>query len=47
MGAMMSMLAYALLPSGSAYPDPEVVDSLTALLLYGLTGPPGHQRPAP
>ncbi len=47
MGGMMSMLAYALVPSGSAYPDPEVVDSLTALLLYGLAGQPGREHPGP
>jgi AcrR family transcriptional regulator len=40
MGGMMSMLAYALLPSGSAYPDAEIVNSLTALLLHGLAGQP-------
>jgi AcrR family transcriptional regulator len=44
MGGVLSMLAYALPPSGSPYPDPEVIDSLTALLLYGLAGPPaGHE----
>jgi AcrR family transcriptional regulator len=44
MGGVLSMLAYALPPSGSPYPDPEVIDSLTALLLHGLAGPPaGHE----
>jgi AcrR family transcriptional regulator len=44
MGGVLSMLAYALPPSGSPFPDPEVIDSLTALLLYGLAGPPaGHE----
>ncbi|WP_431676538.1 hypothetical protein [Kitasatospora sp. KL5] len=40
MGGMLSMLAYALLTSESAgRPDEEVVDTLTDLLLNGLTGP--------
>ncbi len=50
MGGMLSMLAYALVPvtqagqpdrSAPSYPDREVIDSLTKLLLYGLAGPPG------
>jgi AcrR family transcriptional regulator len=36
MGGMLSMLAYA----GPAYSDSGIVDALTGLLLYGLTGPP-------
>jgi len=43
MGGMLSMLAYALLPGRSSentanYSDDEVVDTLTALLLNGLSG---------
>ena len=46
MGGMLSMLAYALLPSratdsstsGTGYSDEEIVDTLTALLLNGLSG---------
>jgi AcrR family transcriptional regulator len=50
MGGMLSMLAYALAPvtqagqpdrSAPPYPDREVIDSLTKLLLYGLAGSPG------
>ena|SRR6201996_2164596 len=44
MGSMMSMLAYALLPARAGYPDDEVIDSLTALLAYGLAGAPGTPR---
>jgi AcrR family transcriptional regulator len=49
MGGMLSMLAYAMPPadpdpdaagSGAArYPDPELLDALTRLLLHGLAGP--------
>jgi AcrR family transcriptional regulator len=50
MGGMLSMLAYALLPADSgaglgqaqarpAYSDPDILDTLTGLLLYGLAGP--------
>jgi AcrR family transcriptional regulator len=47
MGAMLSMLAYALLPavpdtppSGTpGYPEAQILDALTSLLLYGLAGP--------
>lgn len=44
MGAMQSTLAYALLTSGQRYTDDEVVDTLTDLLLHGLSGPSGRQR---
>jgi AcrR family transcriptional regulator len=38
MGGMLSVLGYALLPSAEpAYPDDEVIDTLTALLLHGLS----------
>jgi hypothetical protein len=41
MGGMLSMLAYTVLTSdASGLSDDEVVDTLTALLLHGLTGPP-------
>ena len=41
MGGMLSMLAYAVLTSdASGLSDDEVIDTLTALLLHGLTGPP-------
>jgi AcrR family transcriptional regulator len=36
MGGMLSMLAYA----RPSYSDSGIVDALTGLLLYGLTGPP-------
>jgi hypothetical protein len=51
MGGMLSMLAYALLPAepgaghpdsarpGHGYLDPDVIDTLSKLLLYGLAGP--------
>jgi hypothetical protein len=47
MGGMLSMLAYALLPavpdtppSGApGYPDAQILDALTSLLLYVLAGP--------
>jgi len=43
MGGMLAMLAYALLPGRSSensanYSDDEVIDTLTALLLNGLSG---------
>ena len=42
MGGMIAMLAYSLLPSDdSGYPDDQVVDTLTSLLLTGLAGPAG------
>ncbi|RBQ16354.1 hypothetical protein DP939_30815 [Spongiactinospora rosea] len=43
LGAMLTMLAYALVPgdSGPGYSHDEVVDGLTDLLLHGLAGPPG------
>jgi hypothetical protein len=41
MGGMLSMLAYAVLTSdASGLSDDEVIDTLTALLLNGLAGPP-------
>lgn len=43
MGAMLSMFGYALLTAGEFAPratEEEIVDMLTGLLLYGLTGPP-------
>jgi AcrR family transcriptional regulator len=54
MGGMLSMLAYALLPAGSeagpeqarprpAYSDPDILDTVTSLLLYGLVGPTAGQ----
>jgi AcrR family transcriptional regulator len=45
MGGMLSMLAYALLPTGhenttgGRYPDAEIIDSIAGLLLHGLAGP--------
>jgi AcrR family transcriptional regulator len=46
MGGMLSMLAYALLPvaqgtpgdSAPGYPDTQILDALTSLLLHGLAG---------
>ena len=46
-GAMLSMLAHALLPAGPdapvsggpGYPDTQILDALTSLLLHGLAGP--------
>ena len=39
MGGMLSMMAFSLLPSGSAgYADDDVIDTLTNLLLGGLRG---------
>jgi AcrR family transcriptional regulator len=48
MGGMLSMLAYALPPAapgaaasgGPGYPDAQILDALTSLLLHGLAGPP-------
>ena len=40
MGGMLSMLAYAMLPSDAAgFADEEVIDTVTDLLLAGLRGP--------
>ena len=40
MGGMLSMLAYAILPSdASGLSDDDVVDTITDLLLDGLRGP--------
>ena len=42
MGAMLSMFGYALLTAGEFAPEvseEQIVDMLTGLLLYGLTGP--------
>ena len=46
-GAMLSMLAHALLPvgpgapvsGGPGYPDTHILDAITSLLLHGLAGP--------
>jgi AcrR family transcriptional regulator len=53
MGGMLSMLAYALLPAdpgtsagGPGYSDPQVLDTLTGLLLHGLADP-AHRPPSP
>jgi AcrR family transcriptional regulator len=53
-GGMLSMLAYALLPaapgtpaaSGPGYPDAQILDALTSLLLHGLAGPAVPPPPA-
>jgi AcrR family transcriptional regulator len=43
MGGMLAVLGYAVLPSGaSGYSDDEIIDTVTGLLLHGLSGP----RPA-
>jgi AcrR family transcriptional regulator len=52
MGGMLSVIGYAVLPSGaSGYSDDEIIDTLTGLLLTGLAGPTGPTgptgRPAP
>jgi AcrR family transcriptional regulator len=40
MGSLLSSLGYALLRAGDArFPDEEVIDTLTTLLLTGLSGP--------
>jgi AcrR family transcriptional regulator len=46
MGAMLSMLAYAMVPAeqrtpadGPRYPDTQILDALSTLLLHGLAGP--------
>jgi cytochrome P450 len=42
MGGMLSMLAYAVLPSGaSGFSDDEIIDTLTGLLLAGIGGRSG------
>lgn len=53
MGGMLSMLAYALLPAdagassgGPGYPDTQILDALTSLLLHGLAGP-SDPEPSP
>jgi AcrR family transcriptional regulator len=43
MGALIAMLGYAVMTNPDVpYGDDEVVDTLTSLLLHGLTGPPGQ-----
>ena len=40
MGGMLSMLAYAILPTdASGFADDEVIDTVTDLLLGGINGP--------
>ncbi|MGN9846306.1 TetR/AcrR family transcriptional regulator [Nonomuraea sp. H19] len=39
MGAMLSTLGYAMLAGDDSIDDDRVIDTLTDLLLYGLTGP--------
>jgi hypothetical protein len=49
MGGMLTTLAYSMLTSGEHGPrltDDEVIDTLTALLLHGLTGPAAPAAPA-
>jgi AcrR family transcriptional regulator len=50
MGGMLTTLAYSMLTSGGEHgprlTDDEVIDTLTALLLHGLTGPAAPASPA-
>jgi hypothetical protein len=40
MGGMLAMLGSAVPPSGApGYPDDEIIDTVTSLLLTGLRGP--------
>lgn len=43
MGAMLGMLGYAAPPTGRPEDDDQIIDAVTDLLLYGLTGPPGER----
>jgi len=50
MGGMLSMLAYAMPPPAPGapapgYPDRQVLDTLTSLLLHGLAGPATGREP--